>query len=788
MKNLYIHMGFILLLVASTLSAQQDTYKWRIGLHGGLMNYYGDLSYKFWDTNPQLNDLLENLEYVSYGAALEKRLSQAWGLRLLYSNGEFIANDRTIDGDGNLRTGNPNFLRSLNARTEISDFSILLNYHFDNSWAFGKKAIIAPYLTAGLGWSDFSVYGDLFTESGSRYYYWKDNTIRDVAEGSGETGNIIEQDGNFETNLAELNTEGVDYDSDLFHLSAGIGLKFRLSERLNLNLETIFRFTDSDYLDDVSGAFPENYASELQAYASNPANVQGTQRGDADGNDDIYSLTTLSIHYNFGRRKQAFQAPIVRTGYLPYEESVDAPDTSMAVLESASVPADSMMEEVPVMQSKADVTDSKISPEGADSLYAGIQEISGKIDSLSADIRQIGAIAPESTQELSRRVDRLEIALEELKEQQQSGSAEQDELREQLVKMEAEVETIKNQTGQPGVSPGEYRPDTVVRVIERPVITPAPLSDESIGQMQEELAELRATVEAQAEAEAMEPQSQNRRKAIRELQEQLDQQAELLEQGQTDQASFDALQRSIALLRFDLATSGGPVAQSDPSAKAERDSLQQEVNRLKKQTQELNLLVGRLEKAVRGDTFDLVLPNTDVARLHQQVDSLTAQLERLQTEKERREEAMEMNIDRLEGELKEMQLQMKKLEGQPTPVEPEVDERSLLQQKIADRKKNLVFFAVNSSTLNLAARQTLDEVVELLLTHNRLQVRITGYTDTSGNPVYNKALAGKRAQAVAGYLQQNEIDQARISVEGVGEDASAEAAFGRRVEVVLRVE
>src|SRR5690606_898330 len=201
----YIFLIPIFFIASKSISvAQQNGYDARIGIHAGIMNYYGDLNEKFLTPNKELRDL--NLDFLSYGFSAERNLSSSWAAKIQYNRGQFIANDRAIKWDGSRDFENSNDERSLNARTDINDFSLMFTYYTDNGKLLSKNALISPYISFGVGLTLFEVFADLRSKNGSPYYYWTDNTIRDKPNGSADA-TVIEQDGHFETNVTALRTE-----------------------------------------------------------------------------------------------------------------------------------------------------------------------------------------------------------------------------------------------------------------------------------------------------------------------------------------------------------------------------------------------------------------------------------------------------------------------------------------------------------------------------------------------------------------------------------------------------
>ncbi|MGB0982882.1 MAG: OmpA family protein [Saprospiraceae bacterium] len=309
MKN--ILSFFFLFLFASTAFSQQDNYSWRVGATGGAMTYYGDLSTQIVNIQAPWLDLTNHLDHASYGINIENNFSPAWGWRLSVNQGRFQANDRGINWAGEVQQTSEAY-RSLNVQTDISNAFFSFNYYTDNGVLFSSKARISPYFNFGIGITHFTPYADLLDANDQRYYYWSDFTIRDSPEMTvpPNGGNIIEQDGNFETNLRDIQTEGVEYNTTTLSFPVGVGLKFRVSDRMNINLEAQAVYTLTDYLDDVSGEYITNSTDNFQNYASNPSNSSDAFRGNPDGLKDIYSYVSLGVYYNFGYKTKSFLPPV----------------------------------------------------------------------------------------------------------------------------------------------------------------------------------------------------------------------------------------------------------------------------------------------------------------------------------------------------------------------------------------------------------------------------------------------------------------------------------------------
>ena len=326
----------IIFSFTTSIFSQQENYKWRIGVSGGYSSYIGDLNSNFFSAQPQFLNPLDNLDLTSQAFSIEHTPNNALGLKLLVANGVFTANDRALDWNGDINRNAPNFDRALNAKTEFQDLSLMATYFVDNGKLLKRGSFIAPYIGLGVGVTNFNVFADLLYDNDKRYYYWQDGTIRDAEESSG-AGNIIEQDGAYETDVTALKLEGVDYSSVVLNIPLSVGLKFRVTDAWNINLELSGRYTATDYLDDVSG-FYNLFTDEFKNYAGNPSSIKTTWRGNQGDNlNDIYGTVSIGVHYSFGKKLDAFLPPVFYTEtQSPLLPQVDDKSSTNASLEKPS--------------------------------------------------------------------------------------------------------------------------------------------------------------------------------------------------------------------------------------------------------------------------------------------------------------------------------------------------------------------------------------------------------------------------------------------------------------------
>jgi len=103
-----------------------------------------------------------------------------------------------------------------------------------------------------------------------------------------------------------------------------------------------------------------------------------------------------------------------------------------------------------------------------------------------------------------------------------------------------------------------------------------------------------------------------------------------------------------------------------------------------------------------------------------------------------------------------------------------------------------ILFAVDSSELNSAAQQNLNDLAGSLGDYENTNILIAGHTDSTGPEEYNQSLSERRAGAAAVYLANQGIAQPRLEIVGHGEmkpiasnDTDVGRQQNRRVEVAI---
>ncbi len=106
--------------------------------------------------------------------------------------------------------------------------------------------------------------------------------------------------------------------------------------------------------------------------------------------------------------------------------------------------------------------------------------------------------------------------------------------------------------------------------------------------------------------------------------------------------------------------------------------------------------------------------------------------------------------------------------------------------------ENSVRFETNKATLTTTAKTNLDKLIPVFMEYSKTDIKIFGYTDSSGKPEYNLILSEKRATAVKNYLVAKGIASNRFNIIGLGiadpiatNDTDAGKSENRRVEFAI---
>ncbi len=222
-------VAFYLFFCNHSLNAQQRYSRYTApegylsaGFQLNAMNYFGDVYANLSFTRPNIAFFISR----KISPHLHFRLSFSWG---------------RIQGDDAKTPVNSNFYaRNFNFRNDIKELAVIGVYEILPSYArYEDRRRFSPYLLAGLALFHHNPKAQI---NGS----WVDLQPLGT-EGQGRPGYA-----NF-------------YSKIQIAMPLGVGIRFRLSDRADLSLETGFRILFTDYIDDVSGLYPDkgDLASDL---------------------------------------------------------------------------------------------------------------------------------------------------------------------------------------------------------------------------------------------------------------------------------------------------------------------------------------------------------------------------------------------------------------------------------------------------------------------------------------------------------------------------------------------
>ncbi len=280
---------FTMLLFASVPTFSQYTGEkssfWEAGITLGPSNFLGDLGGNAGKGTTFLKDNNFSMTKLTVGVFATYQPYEWLGVRLAANFGTLEGDDAVIKGKGGYEEARK--LRNSNFRSKFQEGLLMLELYPtaliepDPTDVFGR---LRPYGVIGVGVFHFNPQGT-----------------------DPLTGNWV--------NLAPLHTEGQGfpeypdrkpYKLTQMNIPMGIGIKYFISETVNVSLEVLHRKTFTDYIDDVSTNYidpalfyqhmPLQQAQLAERMANKSGNggatrfEPGAKRGDPNHNDAYYSF------------------------------------------------------------------------------------------------------------------------------------------------------------------------------------------------------------------------------------------------------------------------------------------------------------------------------------------------------------------------------------------------------------------------------------------------------------------------------------------------------------------
>jgi hypothetical protein len=241
-----------------TVSAQS----WEVGASSGGSGYLGDLN----QSKPY------KLSNIAFGGLIKRNLDPYWSFKFSLLYGKIAANDANSD--------NTQFQqRNLSFFSQLAELSLQTEFNLFKYVPSISDKVYTPYLFAGVSYVAFN--------PKARY-----------------NGEVYE--------LNPYRTEGQAanerYKTEAVAIPFGAGIKYNIAGKWNIIGELGYRTAFTDFLDDVSGVYPNvalftnGTAAALSDRSGENTGVYigatGTQRGDFRKRD-TYMFAIISLTYTF---------------------------------------------------------------------------------------------------------------------------------------------------------------------------------------------------------------------------------------------------------------------------------------------------------------------------------------------------------------------------------------------------------------------------------------------------------------------------------------------------------
>jgi hypothetical protein len=201
---------------------------WSINGSFFVANYFGDL-------NANFSNFVLNNEQITFGGSIgvSKKLTPHFSLGINFAIAQIRGDDSRSDPRDEL--GRYRYIRNLHFRNTLKELSLIGTYEiFPSKGLYYRRKNVSPYISTGVG------------------LLWHNPQAKTpVAFGSAWI------------DLKPLNTEGQGkegyakpYSLRQLVIPISLGVRIKYNARLDICIESGFRWTFTDYLDDVSGNYP----------------------------------------------------------------------------------------------------------------------------------------------------------------------------------------------------------------------------------------------------------------------------------------------------------------------------------------------------------------------------------------------------------------------------------------------------------------------------------------------------------------------------------------------------
>jgi hypothetical protein len=278
-KKIFLSILILMLFIQSKAQVM-DAYvhEGEFGIGIGAGHYLGDLTagMKWFNLKPK----------IAGGIFFRKQFNNYVGIKVA-ANYAFVGySDKYISYKDNFAQKS----RNLSFNTNIWELSVSGDFNFFRFQPGFDEYRFTPYVSLGIGAFSYDPYAYL---GGEKYF------LRPI-------GTEGQQDKTNYPNLTPYSTMAVCF-------PVGFGMKYSINEKINIFGEMVYRFTTTDYIDDVSGNYaPDAFAPDANGNPSigyllqdrsyewgTPFGIKGRQRGNSKQNDS-YITAVIGISFNLG--------------------------------------------------------------------------------------------------------------------------------------------------------------------------------------------------------------------------------------------------------------------------------------------------------------------------------------------------------------------------------------------------------------------------------------------------------------------------------------------------------
>ncbi|MEO6219193.1 MAG: DUF6089 family protein, partial [Ginsengibacter sp.] len=267
MKKISVILSIIIAVSFESSAQYEYVQEGEIGVTAGVAHYFGDIN----------NRAAFNRPKVALGIFLRKQFGNYTALRVAAHYAQLGYSDQYSENDYQRS-------RNLSFNTNIFEFALRGDFNFFKFDPTDPLHAFTPYATLGVGIFSYDPYAFY---NGEKYY------------------------------LRPLNTEGETfyqgrkaYGSMAVCIPIGFGVKYAVTDRINISFEIAHRFTTTDYIDDVSKTYVgiDKFSSQNQPSIAailqdrsfelgTPIGIEGRQRGFSKQKDQ-YAIAEFGISFN----------------------------------------------------------------------------------------------------------------------------------------------------------------------------------------------------------------------------------------------------------------------------------------------------------------------------------------------------------------------------------------------------------------------------------------------------------------------------------------------------------